>query len=174
METRDFDTVHGLVRVLGKGRKERLVPVGSAALEAARQYASEVRPALLKGRASQRFFLNARGQGLSRQGVWRLLKTQALRTGVSRNLSPHQLRHTFATHLLEGGADLRSLQTMLGHSDIATTQIYTHVAKSRLRAVLDAHHPRTARRGAPAGAAAQPVSGQAATNPSGPLARNKR
>lgn len=166
LETRDFDLDHGLVRALGKGNKERLVPVGAAAIEAARRYAEEARPALLNGRACRRFFVNTRGAALTRQGVWSLLKTHALASGASHSLSPHRLRHTFATHLLEGGADLRSLQTMLGHADISTTQVYTHVARTRLKEVLEAHHPRTGRlRSAPPPAPELPRDAISRTNP---------
>ncbi|MBI3680710.1 MAG: site-specific tyrosine recombinase XerD [Acidobacteria bacterium] len=142
LEFSDLNLEMGLVRVTGKGNKERLVPVGREAVEAVRRYLDSARPALLKGRASRHLFVTARGGKLTRQGFWKALRGHGKKAGAFGELSPHVLRHTFATHLLEGGADLRSLQTMLGHADISTTQIYTHVARSRLRATLDAHHPR--------------------------------
>lgn len=132
----------GFLRVTGKGEKQRLVPVGSKAQQALRNYLESARAALLKGRASGSLFVTARGGPLTRQGFWKLLKLNGLKAGVRANLSPHVLRHSFATHLLEGGADLRSVQTLLGHADIATTQIYTHVARSRLRTTVDQFHPR--------------------------------
>jgi integrase/recombinase XerD len=132
----------GLVRVTGKGNKERLVPMGAEAIRDLREYLQQARPALLKGRASPFVFVTSRGGGLTRQAFWKSLAAYGRQSGIFEGLSPHVLRHTFATHLLEGGADLRSLQTMLGHADISTTQIYTHVARTRLRAEFDSHHPR--------------------------------
>jgi integrase/recombinase XerD len=132
----------GVVRVLGKGRKERLVPIGRSAVQAVSAYLASGRPALLKGRASPHVFVSAQGRCLTRQGFWKLLKAYGRKTGIWQRLTPHVVRHSFATHLLEGGADLRSVQAMLGHADIATTQIYTHVLKSRLRSTVDRHHPR--------------------------------
>jgi integrase/recombinase XerD len=127
---------------VGKGRKERLIPVGEQAAAWLRRYHREARPQLLKGRSSARVFLNARGGSFSRVGFWKVLKAHGGRAGLSRTLSPHVLRHSFATHLLEHGADLRAIQMMLGHADLSTTQIYTHVLESRLRAVYDRFHPR--------------------------------
>ena len=127
---------------IGKGSKERLVPIGDQATDWIRQYAAQGRRALLKGRASPRLFLNARGGPLSRVGFWKILKQHALTGGLPRTLSPHVLRHSFATHLLERGADLRAIQLMLGHADLSTTQIYTHVLEARLRTVYDRFHPR--------------------------------
>lgn len=138
----DLNLEMGLVRVTGKGNKERLVPMGKEAVTEIRAWLETGRPALLKSRPSKFVFVTSRGGKLTRQGFWKALGQYGKQAGIFRGLSPHVLRHTFATHLLEGGADLRSLQTMLGHADIGTTQIYTHVAKSRLRAAVDAHHPR--------------------------------
>ncbi len=132
----------GVVRVVGKGNKQRIVPVGKAALLAVEQYLSNGRPLLLKGRASPFLFVTNRGGAMTRQSFWQLLGGYGKKAGIFHDLTPHVLRHTFATHLLEGGADLRSLQSMLGHSDISTTQIYTHVVRSRLRKTVDEHHPR--------------------------------
>ena len=144
----DLDEQEGTVRVIGKGNKQRLVPVGREALKSVERYCLEQRPLLLKGRTSPYLFITARGTRMTRQGFWKLLRSHGRVAGIFRNLSPHVLRHTFATHLLEGGADLRSVQTMLGHADIGTTQIYTHVMRSRLRQTVDRHHPRCALKGA--------------------------
>ena len=127
---------------IGKGSKERLVPIGEQATVWIRKYSADARRGLLKGRASPRLFLNARGGSLSRVGFWKILKQYALKAGLPRTLSPHVLRHSFATHLLERGADLRAIQLMLGHADLSTTQIYTHVLEARLRTVYDRFHPR--------------------------------
>ena len=127
---------------IGKGSKERLVPIGDQATDWIRTYAAQGRRALLKGRNSPRLFLNARGGPLSRVGFWKILKQHAIKAGLPRTLSPHVLRHSFATHLLERGADLRAIQLMLGHADLSTTQIYTHVLEARLRTVYDRFHPR--------------------------------
>jgi len=132
----------GLVRVFGKGSKERLVPIGRRAQGAAAVYAREVRPSLDKGRTQGRLFLNARGKPLSRVGAWGIFKRCATRAGIQKTVSPHTLRHSFATHLLEGGADLRAVQEMLGHADLSTTQIYTHVDRDYLRTVHKMYHPR--------------------------------
>jgi integrase/recombinase XerD len=142
----DLDESQGTVRVIGKGNKQRLVPVGREALQSVERYRAEQRPQLLKGRVSPYLFVTARGTRITRQGFWKLLRTHGKAAGIFRGLSPHVLRHTFATHLLEGGADLRSVQAMLGHADIGTTQIYTHVMRSRLRQTVDQHHPRAARK----------------------------
>ncbi len=138
----DVERNLGFVRVVGKGNKHRIVPVGKAALQAVEQFLGEGRPQLLKGRASPYLFVTNRGGAMTRQAFWKLLAGYGKKAGMFRDLTPHVLRHTFATHLLEGGADLRSLQTMLGHADISTTQIYTHVMRSRLRRTVDEHHPR--------------------------------
>jgi integrase/recombinase XerD len=147
----DLDELGGMVRVLGKGNKQRLIPVGREALKSIEQYQSEQRTSLLKGRISAYLFITSRGTAMTRQGFWKLLRGYGKQTalisefGRKGALSPHVLRHTFATHLLEGGADLRSVQTMLGHRDIGTTQIYTHVMRSRLRQTIDEHHPRASK-----------------------------
>ena len=138
----DIERNMGYVRVVGKGNKHRLVPVGKAALQAVESYLTSGRPQLLKGRASPYLFVTNRGGAMMRQSFWKLLGGYGKKAGIFRGLTPHVIRHTFATHLLEGGADLRSLQTMLGHADISTTQIYTHVMRSRLRKTVDEHHPR--------------------------------
>ncbi len=138
----DLNLDLGVLRATGKGRKQRMIPVGKAALAAVRAYLSEARPAILKGRPSRHLFVTSRGGPMTRQAFWKLLRAHGRKAGVFHHLTPHVVRHTFATHLLEGGADLRSVQTMLGHADISTTQIYTHVLRSRLRKTVDQHHPR--------------------------------
>ena len=132
----------GIVRVFGKGRKERLVPLGSVARDWVRRYLAESRETLTKGRPAPTLFVNHRGRPLSRMGLWGIVRRHAVTAGVERTLTPHVLRHSFASHLLERGADLRSLQAMLGHADISTTQIYTHVTRERLRQLYDQFHPR--------------------------------
>ena len=132
----------GLVRVFGKGSKERLIPIGRRALGAAAVYSREVRPKLDNGKSEGRLFLNARGRPLSRVGVWGIVKRCAERAQIKKPVSPHTLRHSFATHMLEGGADLRAVQEMLGHADLSTTQLYTHVDREYLRSVHSMYHPR--------------------------------
>jgi integrase/recombinase XerD len=132
----------GVVRVIGKGSKERLVPLGEEALAWIRRYVGEARPRLLAGRASDDLFITARGAAMTRQMFWHLLRRHALKAGLRKPISPHTLRHAFATHLLNHGADLRVVQMLLGHSDISTTQIYTHVARERLKQLHAKHHPR--------------------------------
>ena len=133
----------GYLSTTGKGKKQRIVPIGEQAAEWLTKYIREGRPALAGKRASPWLFVNAKqGGSLSRVGFWKILKTYGQKAGLSRTLSPHVLRHSFATHLLEHGADLRSIQMMLGHADLSTTQIYTHVLEARLRAVYDRFHPR--------------------------------
>jgi integrase/recombinase XerD len=132
----------GVVRVVGKGSKERLVPLGEEALAWIRRYLKEARTGLLRGRASDDLFVTARGAAMTRQSFWHLLRRYALQAGLKKPISPHALRHAFATHLLNHGADLRVVQLLLGHSDISTTQIYTHVARERLKQLHAKHHPR--------------------------------
>ena len=132
----------GVLRVTGKGNKQRMVPFGEAAGQALDRYLGNARSRLLKGRASRYLFVTARGGAMTRQSFWKLLRGYGLKAGIKRTLTPHVIRHSFATHLVEGGADLRSVQIMLGHADISTTQIYTHVAQRRLREVIEQHHPR--------------------------------
>jgi integrase/recombinase XerD len=139
----DVRLEEGYLQCLGKGGKERLVPLGDEAVGWVRRYLTNSRPTLGRGRQSVWLFLNAReGARLSRLGFWKLLKAYGRRAGIRAHLSPHVLRHSFATHLLERGADLRAIQTMLGHADLSTTQIYTHVLEARLRQVYDRYHPR--------------------------------
>jgi len=132
----------GVVRVLGKGGKERLVPLGEAALSWLTRYLEESRPLILDGRASDELFVTARAAAMTRQAFWQLIKRYARRCGLTQPISPHTLRHAFATHLINHGADLRVVQLLLGHSDISTTQIYTHVARARLKQLHAKHHPR--------------------------------
>ncbi|OYW36141.1 MAG: site-specific tyrosine recombinase XerD [Hydrogenophilales bacterium 12-61-10] len=132
----------GVLRVTGKGNKDRLVPLGEEAVEWLRRYLAEARPALMERNLSDAVFVTARGDGMTRQAFWYLIKRRARSAGIDRPLSPHTLRHAFATHLLNHGADLRVVQMLLGHSDISTTQIYTHVARERLKQLHAAHHPR--------------------------------
>jgi len=139
---RDVMFDEGLVRVFGKGSKERLVPIGRRAIGALASYVRELRPRLEHGEGRGALFLNARGQPLTRMGAWKILRKYVERAGIDKHVSPHTLRHSFATHLLEGGADLRAVQEMLGHADISTTQIYTHVDREYLRSVHRQYHPR--------------------------------
>jgi integrase/recombinase XerD len=139
---RDLMFDDGLVRVFGKGSKERLVPIGRRAIGALATYVRELRPRLEQGEGKGVLFLNARGEPLTRMGAWKILRKYVERAGIEKHVSPHTLRHSFATHLLEGGADLRAVQEMLGHADISTTQIYTHVDREYLRSVHRQFHPR--------------------------------
>jgi integrase/recombinase XerD len=139
----DVNLEEGLLKTIGKGRKERLVPIGDEARDWVARYVREARPELLGRRAAPHLFVNARGgTGLTRIGFWKVLRGYAMPLGLARRLSPHVLRHSFATHLLDHGADLRAIQVMLGHADLSTTQIYTHVLDARLRALYDRFHPR--------------------------------
>ncbi|MDX1566434.1 MAG: site-specific tyrosine recombinase XerD [Longimicrobiales bacterium] len=138
----DVDLDERICTVMGKGSKERIVPLGKAAVAAVERYLREVRPELSRGEGEGRLFLTARGRRLSRMSVWRIVKDAAEAAGIERDVSPHTLRHTFATHLLEGGADLAVVQELLGHADISTTQIYTHIDREYLRTVHRKFHPR--------------------------------
>jgi integrase/recombinase XerD len=142
LSVNDVQCTDGYVLATGKGRKQRVVPMGEAAAVAVRGYIAGAREQLLRGRHSQALFVTHRGKPFTRQGFWKLLRRYALKCGIAHKLSPHKLRHSFATHLLEGGADLRLVQEMLGHADLSTTQIYTHVNRARLKAIYKRHHPR--------------------------------
>jgi integrase/recombinase XerD len=142
LEVYDFSPDIGVLRVTGKGNKQRVVPIGNSAVEAVENYRANARGRLLGKRASRFLFVTARGGPMTRQAFWKLLNGYGKQVGIFHGLTPHVVRHTFATHLLEGGADLRSVQTMLGHADISTTQIYTHVMRSRLRKTIEEYHPR--------------------------------
>ena len=137
-----LDLEDGFATVFGKGSKERLVPVGGPALRAVDRYLREVRPGLDRGDGAGRVFLNARGRPIRRESIWAVVRDSARRAGITRPISPHTLRHTFATHLVEGGADLAAVQELLGHADISTTQIYTHLDRAYLRAIHRKYHPR--------------------------------
>ncbi len=142
IQVKDVMLDEGLVRVFGKGSKERLVPLGRHAISAIAIYLRELRPRLERGEGKGILFLNARGTALSRMGAWKIVRKHVEGAGITKHVSPHTLRHSFATHLLEGGADLRAVQEMLGHADISTTQIYTHVNRDYLRTVHKEFHPR--------------------------------
>jgi integrase/recombinase XerD len=138
----DLLLTENLVRVLGKGGKQRLVPIGRNTIGAVSIYLHSLRPTLDRGKSGGRVLLNARGEPLSRVGAWGIVKRATERAGIQKRVTPHTLRHSFATHLLEGGADLRAVQEMLGHADLSTTQIYTHVDREYLRSVHKQYHPR--------------------------------
>jgi integrase/recombinase XerD len=142
LELSELDLEDGILRARGKGSKERIIPIGGKAIEALRAYLENGRPRLVGIRPERRVFVNLRGGGLSRQGLYKIVRRHARTAGLEQRMSPHTLRHTFATHLLSGGCDLRSLQEMLGHADIGTTQIYTHLSTERLRDVYFESHPR--------------------------------
>jgi integrase/recombinase XerD len=141
LDLADINLEEGFVSALGKGNKRRIVPIGAHARAAMTEYLAEVRPKWARP-ASRACFVTARGQGMTRQGFWGLVKGYARAVGITKPISPHKLRHSFATHLLAGGADLRSVQTMLGHADISTTQIYTHISGEHLRKMHERYHPR--------------------------------
>jgi integrase/recombinase XerD len=142
LELMDVDTDEGVLRARGKGSKERVVPIGQAAISALRPYLERGRPALVKGSAEPHLFVNFRGGSLTRQGLYKIVRRHALTAGLADRMSPHTLRHTFATHVLAGGCDLRSVQEMLGHADVSTTQLYTHLSSERLKDVYFRAHPR--------------------------------
>lgn len=143
LRAQDLHLDEGYLTTTGKGRKQRMVPLGDSAASWVRRYTSEGRPRLLGKRTAQKLFVNARrGTGLTRVGFWKILKGYARQVGLAARVSPHVLRHSFATHLLERGADLRAIQLMLGHADLSTTQIYTHVLDARMRVIYDKFHPR--------------------------------
>lgn len=145
LDVDDIDLEEATIRCLGKGSKERIVPIGRAAVESVRAYLVQARPALVKARSESALFLNQRGRRLTRQGCWKLLKHYALRANLHRRISPHTLRHSFATHLIDGGADVRIVQELLGHASVSTTQVYTHVSDDKRREVYDKYHPRAKR-----------------------------
>ena len=141
----DLDLEDATVRCIGKGSKERIVPIGRAAVDAIGRYLTQSRPALARQNSGAAAFLNARGTRLTRQGCWKLLKKHAVRAELKRRISPHTLRHSFATHLLDGGADIRVVQELLGHASVSTTQVYTLVSRERLREIYESAHPRAKR-----------------------------
>ena len=147
LSLQQVDLEHGFVRVFGKGAKERVVPLGRQARDAVQTYLAAGRSRLVKPRTGSELFLSERGKAISRKTLWVIVGAQAARAGLTRHVKPHLLRHTFATHLLGGGADLRAIQEMLGHASIGTTQIYTAVENSRLLDQHAKHHPRNRRRG---------------------------
>ncbi|MBI9074439.1 MAG: site-specific tyrosine recombinase XerD [Desulfatibacillum sp.] len=142
VRVQDIHLDAGFVRVMGKGSKERIVPMGRQAREKIQSYMENDRPILLKGKPGEYLFVVRGGRPMTRQSFWKLMKKYALKAGIAKNITPHTLRHSFASHLLEGGADLRVVQEMLGHVDISTTQIYTHVARERLIEIHERYHPR--------------------------------
>ena len=142
----DINLTDGFVLTMGKGRKERMVPLGQHAIARVKAYLDGPRSGILKAKVSKTLFVTPRGKGFSRMGFWKLLRRYASGAGIEKAISPHKLRHSFATHLVERGADLRIVQAMLGHADLSTTQIYTHVSAARLRQVYDTAHPRGRKR----------------------------
>ena len=142
LEFKNIDIEECIVRVIGKGSKERIVPINDYALEALNDYLKNYRPLLIKNDMNNYLFLNNHGNLLTRQGVFKMIKLECLKKGIKKNISPHTIRHTFATHLLENGADLRIIQELLGHSDISTTQIYTHISNETLHREYNEYFPR--------------------------------
>lgn len=142
IEVEDVNLLMGFVKVFGKGNKERIIPLGETVIELLKTYIDNVRPQLLKKQVTHTLFLNMQGKPLTRQGIWKIIKQTGAKAGIQKRLTPHTLRHSFATHLLENGADLRAVQEMLGHSDISTTQLYTHVSKTQIRKMYQQYHPR--------------------------------
>lgn len=142
LNTEDINIELGFIRCYGKGNKERIIPIGEIALEYLINYLENIRPIILKSNRNKVLFLNSRGKSMSRQGYFKILLKYSQRAGIKKHLSPHTLRHSFATHLLENGADLRSVQEMLGHADISTTEIYTHLSMKQIKKVYDKTHPR--------------------------------
>ncbi|MGB9839914.1 site-specific tyrosine recombinase XerD [Thermovenabulum sp.] len=142
LKVEDVNLEMGYLKCMGKGSKERIIPIGSVATSFLNLYINEIRKKLLKNKECDYLFFNHQGKSLTRQGFWKIIKKYARRANINKEITPHTLRHSFATHLLENGADLRSVQEMLGHSDISTTQIYTHLTKSKIREVYDRTHPR--------------------------------
>lgn len=142
LKVEDVNLIMGFVRVFGKGNKERIVPLGETIIDILETYIETVRPQLLKKTVTDNLFLNMHGKTLSRQAIWKMIKQNGVKAEIFKTLTPHTLRHSFATHLLENGADLRAVQEMLGHADISTTQLYTHVSKSQIRKIYNQFHPR--------------------------------
>lgn len=142
LQLHDYHPASAYIKTMGKGDKERIVPIGEEAMEVLQHYLEHGRPGLLRGRRSNYVFLNRSAGGLTRQGFWKIIKRRAVEAGIGKNVTPHTLRHSFATHLLENGADLRVVQVLLGHADISTTQIYTHVTREHLQRVHERYHPR--------------------------------
>lgn len=138
----NIDTENGYIKVIGKGNKERMVPIGKEAVRLLKKYNKYSRPKIISNRESEFLFISKKGSKLNRKSVWRLLKTYVARTKINKNITPHTLRHSFATHMLENGADLRSVQELLGHMDISTTQVYTHLAKQKLQDIHKKYHPK--------------------------------
>jgi len=142
LRVQNVNLERGFLLVMGKGSKERVVPMGDAAIRAIEEYLSDARQSLLQGKESELLFISQQRKGMTRQTFWERIKLYAIKAGIPQNVSPHTLRHSFATHLLDNGADLRSVQAMLGHSDVSTTQIYTHVSRERLKRIHEKYHPR--------------------------------
>ena len=142
IEIENINVIMGFVRVFGKGDKERIIPLGDTVIDYLKTYMKEIRPQLLKSTVTNVLFLNMHGKPLSRQGIWKMIKQYGIKSNITKTLTPHTLRHSFATHLLENGADLRAVQEMLGHSDISTTQLYTHVSKAQIRQIYNQYHSR--------------------------------